>query len=196
MVTSALRISEMGLMGGVEKDGKYLFGPEKPISRGDFLAMAMICTGLEDKISLGSRTTFADDSNIPSNIRSYASYAMASGIITGYTLEGGSTVFESKDSITRAEAACILSKLIGNTPNERQTNFTDAISIPVWAKDSFNSLVSIGVMNGSPGGVLEPEQKLTRAQAAQLLCNTREYLEKKSEKPKTSLLDKILGFFA
>lgn len=195
--TSALTLSEMGLMDGAEKDGKLLFCPDMPISRGDFLAMAMISAGLEEKVSLGSRTTFADDANIPSNIRSYASYAMASGIISGYALDDGSTVFESGDSITRAEAASVLSKLIGSTDAVRETNFVDALSVPEWAKDSFNSLVSIGVINGSPNGALEPERNLTRAEAAQLLCNTREYLEEKAEAEanKPSLIGRILSIF-
>ena len=148
-------------------------------------------------VTSGSRTTFADDANIPSNIRSYASYAMASGIISGYALDDGSTVFESGDSITRAEAASVLSKLIGSTDAVRETNFVDALSVPEWAKDSFNSLVSIGVINGSPNGALEPERNLTRAEAAQLLCNTREYLEEKAEAEanKPSLIGRILSIF-
>lgn len=195
--TSALTLSEMGLMGGTEEGEKLLFCPDEPISRGDFLAMAMISAGLEEKVSLGSRTTFADDAEIPSNIRSYASYAMASGIISGYTLGDGSTVFESGGSITRAEAASVLSKLIGSTPGIYEASFIDAMSVPEWAKDSFSSLVSIGVINGNPNGELEPARSLTRAEAAQLLCNTREYLEERTEAqdPKPTLIGRILSFF-
>ncbi len=195
--TSALALSEMGLMGGAEKDGKLLFYPDQPISRGDFLAMAMIAAGLEEKISLGSRTTFADDCEIPSNIKSYASYAMASGIISGYVLEDGSAVFGSGDSITRAEAASVLSKLIGSTGKVYENSFVDAMSIPEWAKDSFNSLVSIGVISGNPGGTLAPERELTRAEAAQLLCNTEEYLKDKAEAEgeKKGFFGKLLGIF-
>lgn len=195
--TSALALSEMGLMGGASKDGKLLFCPDEPISRGDFLAMAMICAGLEEKVSLGSRTTFADDTEIPSNIRSYASYAMASGIISGYTLADGSAVFESDGSITRAEAASVISKLIGNTDKANDKAFVDVMSVPDWAKDSFNSLVSVGIIDGNPDGTLTPARVLTRAQAAQLLCNTREYLEEKSEAEakKPSLIGRILSIF-
>lgn len=177
--TSAIKLTEMGLMDGSEADGQYLFNPDAPISRGDFLALALIGAGLEDKMELGAVTTFADDGEIPFNIKSYAAYAMNCGIVSGYKTDDGKSVFESSSEITRAEAANILSGILGEAQGFYELNFTDAASIPGWAKNSFASLVSLGIINGSPNGSLEPQGKLTRAQAAELLCNVMQYSERK-----------------
>lgn len=175
--TSAIKMTELGLMNGETENGKLCFNPNEPVTRGDFLAMAMICAGLESKVTPGAVTTFADDSRIPGNIRSYASYAEAGGIINGYIGEDGKAVFASKDEITRAEAATVLSNILGNRTHVGEFDFVDAASIPAWARESFTGLVSVGIINGSPNGTLEPGRKLTRAEAAQLLCNVTEFLE-------------------
>ena len=175
--TSAIAMTELGLMDGEEKDGRICFNPDTPVSRGDFLAMAMICAGLEKDIKLGAVTTFADDSDIPSNIKSYASYAEAGGIINGYIDVNGNSVFAGKEEITRAEAAKVLSNIIGRAKSAQIFDFVDVASIPTWARDSFASLVGMGIINGSPEGTLEPGKTLTRAEAAQLLCNTVDYLK-------------------
>ena len=172
--TGALKMTELGLMNGEEKDGGVYFDPDSPVTRGDFLAMAMICAGLEDKIEIGVSTTFADDSSIPFNIRSYASYAQTGGIISGYRNEHGKQVFSSDSEITRAEAASVLSNIIGTSSEASEFNYTDAGSIPEWARADFASLTSMGIINGSPDGKLEPMRALTKAEAAQILCNMRE----------------------
>ncbi len=171
--TGALKMTELGLMSGDEKDGSLVFNPDAPVTRGDFLAMAMICAGLEEEIKLGATTTFADDSSIPSNIRSYASYAEAGGIISGYRNADGKTVFASTDEITRAEAVSVLSNLIGKSTGTSDFNYTDASSIPEWARAGFAALTSMGIIKGTPDGALEPGRNLTRAEAAQMLCNMR-----------------------
>lgn len=177
--TSALAMTELGLMKG-EKDGKKLcFNPDEAVTTGDFIAMAMISAGLEEKIKPNAQTTFADDGDIPANIRSYAAYAQTNEVFKGKTSEDGKTVFGSDDTITRAEAANVLANLLGNARGVNSFEFTDAASIPDWAKDSFASLVSLGIINGSPEGTLEPQRYLTRAEAAQLLYNVTEYINKK-----------------
>ena len=172
--TSVLKMTELGLMSGNEQeDGKLCFNPDEPVTRGDFLAMAMISAGLETKINPEAVTTFADDSEIPSNIRCYASYAQAGGIINGIS-DADSAVFNSTAPVSRAEAASMLSKILGESESVCEFEFTDAAAIPDWARNSFTSLAAMGIINGNPNGALEPSRALTRAEAAQMLCNVRE----------------------
>jgi len=175
--TSAVKMAELGLMQGKYTDGKYVFDPDAPVTRGDFLAMAMISAGLESEVQKDAVTTFADDTDIPANIRSYASYAKANGIINGYATKSGESFFDSTSGITRAEAASVLSAIIGDVKTVSEFDFVDTASVPAWAKDSFASLTGLGIINGSPDGALMPHSTLTRAQTAQILCNTLEYLE-------------------
>ena len=169
--TGALKMTELGLMSGRNDGGKTVFSPDTPVTRGDFLAMAMICAGLEEKIRPGTVTTFADDSSIPSNIRSYASYAQAGGIINGYRDAVGNSVFESSAGITRAEAAAVLSNIIGKHGSVGEFSFNDANTVPEWARESFASLAALGIIKGDTNGNLCPQRELTRAEAAQILCN-------------------------
>ncbi len=177
--TGALKMTELGLMSGDETDGTTVFSPDSHVTRGDFLAMAMICAGLESEIEPGSTTTFADDSSIPHNIRSYASYAEAGGIISGYRNADGKTVFASTDGITRAEAVSVLANLIDDAPKASDFTYTDAASIPEWAREDFAVLTSLGIINGNPDGTLCPDRTLTRAEAAQMLWNMKEIKDKK-----------------
>lgn len=183
--TGALTMTELGLMNG-EKNGEVLnFNPDSPVTRGDFLAMAMICAGLESEITPGAATTFADDTSIPFNIRSYASYAEAGGIISGYRNELGHKVFAGGNEITRAEAASVLSNLLGKASSPAEFNYTDAASIPEWAREDFAILTSCGIINGDNEGKLEPMRSLTRAEAAQMLCRMREQSRKESDNSPT-----------
>ncbi len=190
--TSAMRLTELGL---ITPDSEGNFNPEDGIGRGDFLAMAMICAGLEDEVSLGAVTTFADDAQIPSNIRSYASYAKACGIVSGYRASDGRAVFGSDGEITRAEAARVLANILGESPRIHEFDFVDAAAVPSWAKDSFSTLVSLGIINGTPDGVLAPDRALTRAEAARMLCNTVDFIEEKQQERSEGFFERLANLF-
>ena len=175
---AALRISEKGLLCGKqdEETGKQYFYPDEPVSRGDFLAMALITAGFEDEVSFVTKTAFSDDSSIPANIKSYAEYAREHGIVNGYITDDGLTVFDSTSPITRTEAAVMLDRIL-SLP-EAQSDalaFADADEIPAWAGSAVSSLTECGIMNGTGFGEILPESEVSRAETAQLLCNVEDY---------------------
>lgn len=193
--TSALAMTELGLMGGKSEGDKLLFCPEEEISRGDFLAMAMIICGYEENITLGSVSAFADDKNIPHNIKSYASYAQSVGIVSGYESASGQ-IFGSTDSITRAEAASMISRMLENKGYDvLPIDYAD-IDAPAFAKKSMGHLLGIGIISGDTDGNLMADSKLTRVQASKMLTNLSEYVEKtETEKEEKGFFAKILDFF-
>lgn len=178
---SALRICSGGLMLPERSGIVSNFCPDVPVTRGDFLAMAMIVTGNEDKVNPGAVSVFADDSGIPANIRCYAAAAYSMGIVSGYE-QDGKRFFNWENTITRSEAAAILDRLLDAPSPEIHAEFTDAAAIPGWAVDSVQTLVSLEIMNGDGAGNIAPERYLTRAEAAQLLCNVTEYLEDEKQR--------------
>ncbi len=180
---SALKICASGLMLPERTGLLSNFSPEKPVTRGDFLAMAMIITGNESKVSPDAVTTFADDSGIPANIRCYAAAAYSMGVISGYE-QGGKRFFNWESTITRSEAAVILDRLIDAPSPDIHAEFADAAAVPGWASDSVQTLVSLEIMNGDGTGSISPGKLLTRAEAAELLCNAAEYLEAEQERQK------------
>ena len=185
---SAVRMTSLGLMGGVEEPDGIYFYPDRPVTRGDFLAMAMIVTGYEDKVALTYHTDFVDDDFIPQNIKSYAQTALDLGIISGYPTTGG-VEFASDKVITRAEASVILDRLLDAPISTNAPAFTDAAAIPSWANRSVNTLASCGILNGTGYGEILSGETVSRAEAAEMLCNSMDYIESKTEKPKKNLFN-------
>lgn len=172
---SALNIFAQGLMSGVTdtETGKTLFLPNEPVSRGDFLAMALIAAGKESNIEFTAQTTFADDETIPVNIKSYAAYAKEHSIVSGYTDETGRTCFASASPITRSEAAVMIDRILSLPEASEEANametFVDCSSIPAWANTSLAKVTSRGIFNGTGFGELLPAQPVTRAETAEIL---------------------------
>ena len=105
---SALWLRESGLFGGERVSGQLNFGPEKPVSRADFLTMLMDLLGIAPEPGL-SATGFADEQAVAAWQRPYLASALRRGLIRGSRTEDG-LVFRPNDPITGAEAAQIVSR--------------------------------------------------------------------------------------
>ena len=163
---AAMRVSAEGLM---NRDAS--FDPNGTMTRGDFLAMALICAGKEKEIAYTPTTDFADDAQIPLPVKSYAAYAKANGIIDGIADEAGNVRFDSASALTRAEAAVIVSRILHLPPTKDSISvFADASAIPVWASDAMAGVSSAGIFKGRGGGRMCPSECVTRAETAQILC--------------------------
>ncbi len=160
--TSAAAICDSGLLRSDTVDGRLMFYPEKELSRGDFLAIAMIGAGLEPYVRRVFSTDFYDDSDIPVNIKSYAQAAKEMGIINGYTKDG-STVFDSASPITRHDAALIVSRIL------------------VFSGAPDTDAYKAGIFVGTGKGERSEELCVTRAQTARIYCNIISYFETRSD---------------
>lgn len=154
---SAIRISGEGILGGKIVDGKLCFCPDDDVTRGDFVAIALIAAGFEEQLTKYASTSFYDDSNIPHNIRSYAAFAEKSGFVNGYPEKDG-TVFGSERTITRAEAATIISRML----------FPEST-------DGIKAVTDTKIMSGTSPGNFDKTANITRAQLAKIYCNIKEY---------------------
>lgn len=178
---SAIRIASKGLMNGAydQAAGAFNFNPDTAVTRGDFLAMALISAGKEKEIAFTGVTSFADDENIPMNIKSYAEYAAVNGIVSGYTLEDGSRVFASSEPVTRAEAAVIVNRILALPESGADISvFADVSSVPMWADSAISNLTAYGIFNGTGFGEIMPDKAVTRAETAEILCNIEDYTVK------------------
>ncbi len=192
---SAVKMASTGLMLGQNKDGKLVFGPDDGMTRGDFLAVAIIMAGFEKDVPEVNKTVFADDDQIPQNIKSYAQYAYDKGIVSGYTTSDGKSEFASTKIITRAEAAVMVDKILSLPKAQKDCDFKDAAAIPGWANSSVSSLTACGILNGTGGGSVNSQNELTKGEAAEMICNVAQYLEDKEaqqqakQKPKKTLFN-------
>lgn len=164
---AALRMAEKGVMIGETVGGKTLFNPDRAVSRVEFLAMAMKAIGRKP-LSGVVDTGFADDANIQPQYKGYVAAAAELGYINGVETESGK-YFMPNYQITRAEAAVILSSMIGTKQPVIKTVFADESSIPAWASDAIGALAELGIMAGTGDGTISAMSGLTRAQTACML---------------------------
>lgn len=165
---AALTMVEAGLMQGRPVGNSVCFAPNEPVSRGEFLVMAMHASGFTN-VPAAVGTGFADDDAIPAAMKGYVAAAVELGYIRGREVDGQS-VFCPDDAITRAEAAVMLGNILDAAVPTVKPVFSDADSVPEWAYDALSALNALGVMSGTGSGVIAANAAINRAQAAQILC--------------------------
>ena len=156
-----------GIFTGESLAGKTCFGPEKTVSRGEFLTMCMELTR-QDILSGVSSTGFADDGDIPGWQKPYVATALMNGAITGYTA-GGSATFAADEPVTCSEAAVMLNSVLSVTD---VASYDTDEGTPVWAGQAVANLNACRILPES----YVPNASLTRAQAARMLSAALEVL--------------------
>lgn len=166
--SSALYMTEEGIMSGTLVGDGYYFYPDATVSRAEFVVMAMKALGIESAEG-GAQTTFADNGDIPSSMRDYISAAHKLGYVNGVSTESG-VCFLPNESISRAEAAVIVSRMIDASVPTVTPVFSDAEDIPAWAQSAVYSTSHLGLLD-TQNGEIRPTALLTRAQTAGMLGN-------------------------
>ena len=96
-------------------------------------------------------------------------WAASEKIITGTT----ETAFSPDTDLTREQAAVMLYRYaIAKAPESDAMieGFTDRMKISDWALEALGWAVDEGILHGY-NGFLRPDYTMTRAEAAQLVCN-------------------------
>ncbi len=164
---SALALAEEGIMSGTTVGGEVYFEPDRAVTRGEFVVMAMNAIGMR-KVTSSSESVFADEEQMPEPMRKYVNAAYRLGFIKGEKDSEGNTCFYPDRKITRAEAACILASMIEADTPVITPVFSDAADIPAWAAPSLYSLSYMGIMP-TQNGSISPTLTLTRADTAMIL---------------------------
>ena len=166
---AAIAMTEKGIMSGTQIGSSTYFYPAREMSRAEFTVMAMQAAGITKLNDSGSKTVFADDSDIESNFKPYVSAAYELGYIKGVE-KNGKLYFEPNRAMTRAEAACLLSNMIDAATPTVSLSFADSTDVPAWAQASVNAMTYMGVMN-SVDNKISPLACVTRGDAAEILWN-------------------------
>ena len=155
---AAISLAERGIFTGECLDTSYVFRPDAPVTRQEFLAMAMAAAG-RSGTGYELPTGFADGDAIAVWARPYVADALRDGTVRG-SMENGGMRFEPDRPIRRGEAAVILDRLLRLADAEAEEG-----TLPAWAAQSVANLEAAGVL--APGE--DSEETLTRASAAMLL---------------------------
>ena len=166
---TAIRLMESGVFTGEKLGGTYYFDPNRAVTRGEFITMALGAVGIADLAPV-TRTGFSDDADIPAWMKPGASAALKAGIISGVAVHDGRKLLDADSIITKAEAAVILNNAARLADAEVEPIFADFEAIPAWAYQAAVNLESAGVLQADGQGALGLDAQVTRADAAEMIC--------------------------
>lgn len=157
--------AEYGLVTGT---GDGLFSPEVTMNRGSFVLILSRMAGVAEDYE--GQMSFTD---VPAGkyYTSAVAWASEMGIVTGMT----SYIFAPEDTITREQAATIISRYLSvmgvELPDDESPafSFPDSDDISSWAQEHVELLRVKGVINGRGDGSFDPKAILTREEATALL---------------------------
>jgi len=175
---AALRLREEGIFTGEQLGEDAFFHPERTVTRGEFLTMAVRAL-TDQEITPVLQTGFADDAQTASWVRPYASAALKAGLIQGSGSSDGGLYLSSDRVITRAEAAVILNGALSLEDTEVVTTVFAGEAAAAWAVQPAANLQAEGLLPAA--GPLS--QELTRAEAATLLTAAMDH-QQEQEEPK------------
>ena len=165
------RLYELGIVTGTSGGARPLFSPNDPVTRGDFALMAARWMGVNLADYAEVRLPYADSASIPTWDQTAVRALYSLGIMQGSAGSDGRLYANARNSITRAEAITILSRMQAKGWTEASLSaFSDAASVPSWSKSAMASLVGQKVVSGS-NGQLRPNASISRAEVAKLLMS-------------------------
>ena len=171
---AALRLAEAGVYTGRKVGNLYCFDPNAAFTREEFLTMAMTAADVSP-ISDVSLTGFYDDEEISSWAKGYVSAALIQGAVQGSPNEVGQVVFNAGDTVTCAQAAVIIDRLLATGDVASSAAFS-VETAPAWAYQSVVNMEAVSVLPTSAN----LSQQLTRAEAAEMLSAMLDVLEARS----------------
>ena len=149
---------QKGYINGYE-DGS--FRPEATVTRAEFSKMINASVGI-------AKTADISFNDISSGDWYYQEVRKA--VYAGYTNGYEDDTFRAENSITREEAAVILSRIATRAEKTKSlSSFRDTDEISDWAEDAFELVCSKGYITGDEQKRLQPKGLLTRGQAAKII---------------------------
>lgn len=176
---ASIRLAEEGIFVGSYLNGEYFFDPDRPVTRAEFLTMAMATVGmapLEDVTTTG----FTDDAAIPTWAKGAVSAAVMAGVIQGSRDDSGAPMFDASENITQGEATVMLDQLL-NLSDVPLEVFSAQGSDAHWAGQAAANLAASGVIRVEETNSAALSTGLDRAQAAMLLDGALDVLSQREE---------------
>ena len=159
-------LEEKGIVAGIQPG---IFEPMAPVSRAQFVKMLSVAFDFHDP---NSRCTFTD---VPYGTWYYT--YVASAAKKGIVLGRDDGRFGPDDSISRQDMA-VFSSRCAQLKGEGMLNFKDASEIAPYALDAVLALSSTGIISGTDSGEFAPTEIATRAQAAKIIYELIQHMNK------------------
>ena len=173
---AAIRLAEEDIYIGPSMNGNHYFQPDAPMTRVEFLAMAM--ETLDMDLMDGIQTTgFYDDEAIQTWAKPYVASALKSGSVQGTISTDGQVVFCANNMITQTEAAVLLDRMLNVSDVSMEVWGGDSASLPSWACQAVMNLETVGILRQTSDYESFVNDTVTRADAALLLSSALDLIE-------------------
>lgn len=139
------------------------FCPDKSVTRAEFTSMVNKALG-------NTGSTSVSFSDVPYNEWYYND--IAKGISATFVGGYDDNTFRPNNAVTREEAAAMISRFVptyGTTGSV--SSFKDKSSISSWATDAVSKIYGKGYMGAYDDGKYHPQDSLTRAMTAKIICS-------------------------
>lgn len=174
---AAIRMAEQDIYVGQCVNGSYFFDANAPVSRAEFLSMAMAVSGLTPLENI-TTTGFYDDESIPSWARGSVSAALKAGTIQGSRDDTGAPVFGAQEPISCGEATVMLNNLLNLTDVPAEVFFSS--SEPHWASQAAANITACGILPSGGASAPSLTSSLTRGEVAQMLDGAMDVVDARS----------------
>lgn len=175
--TAAVDLAERGVFVGAQVGEQRFFEPERAVSRGEFVTMALAAAGISaDACTL---TGFCDDADIPDWAKGGAVSALQCGLIRGVRTEDG-VAFRAEEGVTLSEAASVLNRLLCLADVDLGDYHAEGVA--AWSAQAAANLESAGALESGSFGAEDVSRPLTRGEAARLLAAAMTLAEEREEK--------------
>ncbi len=149
-------LKNTGLFIGEQVGETLCFNANRPVSRGEFVAMAVQVLGIPVDMEL---TTSVYSDEIPTWLQPYLAAALRSGMTAGLPV-GETGAFGAGENVTASEAAVILQNALDLAVSVGAMDNVDE-NVPDWAVASVAALLDSGIQL--------PQGALTRGEVAKIL---------------------------
>ncbi|KNY26663.1 S-layer homology domain-containing protein [Pseudobacteroides cellulosolvens] len=168
---SLMKLFERGILSGYPDKSMR---PQLEITRAEATVILVKSLALDPLNS--KKYKFKDDSKLPSWAYGYIQRAVEKGIIKGYD----DNSFRPMQKVSRSEIVSMIVRAFSFDHKQgKGIAFIDSSTIPKWSKDSIISAVELGIIKGYENNTFMPYKHVTRAEAATILENSINIMEKK-----------------
>jgi len=177
---AAAYLKKEEIVTGEKVDEYSYFYPSDIMTRGQFIVWANSAFGFEGDIN-DNTLPFEDTKNAEKWIINAASAAYQNKLILG-SIQDGKLYFNANEPLKRVEVLTIIHNMLKSpsAPDE-MLDFDDRDTFPEWSLEILKSLKQAGVLKGYEDNTLRLYNKVTRAEAAQLLYETLQGMQKKTK---------------
>ncbi len=148
-------------------DGNVYFRPNRNLTRQEFAVT--IARLLELDTSHTGELDFADDSDIAGWARGAVYAVSQAGIMQGSGSDG-QLYFSPRAEMTRAEVMTVIGRCLPRGYAAAPLSYSDASTIPSWAREQVQICVSAGIVSGYSDNTLRPLGSITRGEIAKILA--------------------------